>query len=155
MFQSLRGTKSQDSVHRPLLKRKESRSGFEPRSPCLPALTAGPNQLTHRAYGLGWWIYTGVLLLLFVLFRNYFNTHADNERVKGWGGILCIKSENSQFVSEPLFEVFLAKGGATTDILCLWVRLPEQTAATSAKRVEQQSAHLLSFGTLLHKTMPA
>ena len=30
--------KSQDSVHRPqLLKRKESRSGFEPRSLCLPA----------------------------------------------------------------------------------------------------------------------
>ena len=34
----LRRTKSQDSVHRPqLLKRKESRSRFEPRSLCLPA----------------------------------------------------------------------------------------------------------------------
>ena len=44
MFQSLRGTKSQDSVHRPqLLKRKESRSGFESRSLCL---TARPNWLT-------------------------------------------------------------------------------------------------------------
>ena len=30
-----------------------------------------------------------------VLFRNYFNAHADNEHVKGWGGLLCIKSENS------------------------------------------------------------
>ena len=43
------GTKSQDSVHRPQLsKRKESRSGFEPRSLCLPAwrLTARPNRLT-------------------------------------------------------------------------------------------------------------
>ena len=31
------GTKSQDSVHRPqFLKRKESRSGFEPGSLCLP-----------------------------------------------------------------------------------------------------------------------
>ena len=46
MFQSLRGTKSQDSVHRPqLLKRKESRSGFELRSLCL---TARPNRLTAR-----------------------------------------------------------------------------------------------------------
>ena len=33
----LLGTKSQDSVQRPqLLKRKESRSRFEPRSLCLP-----------------------------------------------------------------------------------------------------------------------
>ena len=32
------GTKSQDSVHKlQHLKRKESRSGFEPRSFCLPA----------------------------------------------------------------------------------------------------------------------
>ena len=38
MFHYLRITKSQDSVHRPqLLKRKESRSGIEPRSFCLPA----------------------------------------------------------------------------------------------------------------------
>ena len=33
-----RGTKSQYSVHRPqLLKRKESGSGFQPKSLCLPA----------------------------------------------------------------------------------------------------------------------
>ena len=41
--------KSQDSVHRPqLLNGKESRSGFEPRSLCLPAyrFTARPNRLT-------------------------------------------------------------------------------------------------------------
>ena len=39
MFHKLRGTKSQDSVHRlQLLKRKESRSGFEQRSLRLPAL---------------------------------------------------------------------------------------------------------------------
>ena len=39
------------SMHRPqLLKRKDSRSGFEPRSFCLPAqrLTAGPDPLTRR-----------------------------------------------------------------------------------------------------------
>ena len=43
------GTKSQDRVHRPqLLKRKESRSGIEPRSFRLPAyrLTARPNRLS-------------------------------------------------------------------------------------------------------------
>ena len=35
---TVRDVKSQDSVHRPQpLKRKESRSGFEPRSLCLPA----------------------------------------------------------------------------------------------------------------------
>ena len=51
MFHLLWGTnftKSQDSVHRPqLLKRKESQSGFELRSLCLPAwrLSAGPNRL--------------------------------------------------------------------------------------------------------------
>ena len=39
MFHNCRGTKSQDSVHRPqLLKRKESRSGFEPK-PLLTSLT--------------------------------------------------------------------------------------------------------------------
>ena len=47
------GTKSQDSVHRPqLLKRKESRSGVEPRSLCLPAsrLTARPKRrIVHFA----------------------------------------------------------------------------------------------------------
>ena len=41
------GTKSQDSVHKPqLLKRKESRSGIEPRTFCLyqrQGLTATPN----------------------------------------------------------------------------------------------------------------
>ena len=39
-----------DSCHRPqLLKRKENRSGFEPRSLCLPAqgLAAGPHSLTR------------------------------------------------------------------------------------------------------------
>ena len=37
MFHSLRGTKSQDSVLRlQILRRKESRSGIEPRSFCLP-----------------------------------------------------------------------------------------------------------------------
>ena len=43
MFQSkLWETKSQDSVHRPqLLKRKESRNGFEPMALCLPALPLG------------------------------------------------------------------------------------------------------------------
>ena len=44
----LRGAMSQDSVHRPqLLKRKESRSRFEPRPLCLPVqrLTARPNRL--------------------------------------------------------------------------------------------------------------
>ena len=43
------GIKSQDNVHRPqLLKRKQSRSRFEPRSLCLLAyrLTARPNRLT-------------------------------------------------------------------------------------------------------------
>ena len=47
------GTKSQDSVHRPqLLKRKDSRSRFVPRSFCLPAyrLTAGPNRLTMNEW---------------------------------------------------------------------------------------------------------
>ena len=47
-------TKTQDSVHRPqLLKRKESRSGFEPKSFCLPALrlAARPDWLTQPA---GW-----------------------------------------------------------------------------------------------------
>ena len=42
-------TKSRDSVHRPpLLKRKESRSGIEPRCFRLPAyrLTARPNRLS-------------------------------------------------------------------------------------------------------------
>ena len=42
-------TVSQDSVHKPqLLKRKESRSGIEPRSFRLPAyrLTARPNRLS-------------------------------------------------------------------------------------------------------------
>ena len=35
MFHYWRGTKIEDSVHRPqFLKRKESRSGFEPRSLC-------------------------------------------------------------------------------------------------------------------------
>ena len=41
-----------DSAHGPqLLKRKESRSGFEPRSLCLPTcgLTARPNRLTSLA----------------------------------------------------------------------------------------------------------
>ena len=42
---------SQDRVHKPqLLKRKESRSGIELRSFCLPAyrrLTARPNRLTR------------------------------------------------------------------------------------------------------------
>ena len=45
-------TKSQDSVHKPqLLKRKESRSGIEPRSFRLPAyrLTARPNRLTQSS----------------------------------------------------------------------------------------------------------
>ena len=45
-----RGTKSQDSVHKPqLLKRRESRSGIEPRSFRLPAyrLTARPNRLSR------------------------------------------------------------------------------------------------------------
>ena len=49
MFHWLWGTKSQDSVHRPqLLKRRESRSGFEARPFCLPAsrLTTRPNRLT-------------------------------------------------------------------------------------------------------------
>ena len=44
-------TKSQNSVHRPqLLKRKDSRSRFEPRFLCLPAwrLTVRPNRLTGR-----------------------------------------------------------------------------------------------------------
>ena len=42
MFHELWGTKSQDSVHRSqLLKRKESRSGIEPRSLSLPALPLG------------------------------------------------------------------------------------------------------------------
>ena len=47
MFHNCEGQlKSQDSVHRPqLLKRKESRSGFKPRS--LRRLTARPNRLTH------------------------------------------------------------------------------------------------------------
>ena len=51
LFHSLWGTnftKSQDSVHRPqLLKRNESQSGLEPRSLCLPAwrLSARPNRL--------------------------------------------------------------------------------------------------------------
>ena len=45
------GTKSQDRVHKPqLLKRKESRSGIEPRSFRLPAyrLTARPNRFSER-----------------------------------------------------------------------------------------------------------
>ena len=55
MFHHLWGTKSQDSVHRPqLLKRKEGRSGFEPRSFRLPAyrLTARPNRLSIRVQSL-------------------------------------------------------------------------------------------------------
>ena len=39
MFRNCEGQSHKNSVHRPqLLKRKESRSGFEPRSLCLPAL---------------------------------------------------------------------------------------------------------------------
>ena len=52
MFQKLWGTKSQDSVHKPqLLKRKESRSGIEPRSFRLPAF-----RLTYRPkrFSGGW-----------------------------------------------------------------------------------------------------
>ena len=38
MFHNCEGQSHKDNVHRPqLLKRKESRSGFEPRSLCLPA----------------------------------------------------------------------------------------------------------------------
>ena len=52
MFHWLWGTKSQDSVHRPQpLKRKVSRSGFEPRSLCLPALPLGQTGSHH----LWWW----------------------------------------------------------------------------------------------------
>ena len=53
MFHKLQGTKSQDSVHRlQLLKRKESRSGFEPRPHRLPAyrLTARPNRFSLQGY---------------------------------------------------------------------------------------------------------
>ena len=40
MFHKLRGTKSQDSVHKPqLLKRKESRSGFDPKPLSLTSIT--------------------------------------------------------------------------------------------------------------------
>ena len=47
---------SQDRVHKPqLLKRKESRSGIEPRSFRLPAyrLTARPNRLSYRDLHVG------------------------------------------------------------------------------------------------------
>ena len=57
------GTKSHDSVHSPqLLKRKESRSGIEPRSFCLPTkrLTARPNRLTFTAR---FWLATEVVYL--------------------------------------------------------------------------------------------
>ena len=53
-FDWLWGTKSQDSVHRPQhLKRKESRSGIEPRSFRLPAYrpTARPNRLSIQYEG--------------------------------------------------------------------------------------------------------
>ena len=53
MFHSLWRTKSQDSIHRPqLLKRKDSRSWFEPRSLSIPAwrLTARPNRLTLKLW---------------------------------------------------------------------------------------------------------
>ena len=51
MFHNCEG-QSQDSVHRPqLLKRKESRRGFEPKSLCLPAVTARPNWLTRLGHG--------------------------------------------------------------------------------------------------------
>ena len=53
IFHSLWGTKSQDSVHKPqLLKRKESRSGIEPRSFRVPAyrFTARTNRLSITCY---------------------------------------------------------------------------------------------------------